>query len=201
MHWLEVEGLELPVRLGGHPGLDFCNTYAGWGQPFDSRGEWLKSYDHLAVWAMYAGLVTSDDVRRLRHAAHRDPHRAHTVLSAARGLRTATHTMVLDPDDARAAALITGHVRHSGSMIRIEAGHPPRWALPDESAPELALRAVAWSVADLLTRGDLDGVRACPGHDCGWLFFDISGRRRWCSMSSCGNRAKVAAFARRHKRS
>ncbi|HET7305552.1 MAG TPA: CGNR zinc finger domain-containing protein [Segeticoccus sp.] len=41
---------------------------------------------------------------------------------------------------------------------------------------------------------------ACPGDDCGWLFLNPGGRRRWCSMSPCGNRAKVAAHARRHRR-
>ena len=32
--------------------------------------------------------------------------------------------------------------------------------------------------------------------DCGWLFLDTSrsGRRRWCSMQSCGNRAKARRF-------
>ena len=39
-------------------------------------------------------------------------------------------------------------------------------------------------------------VRRCANPECGWLFLDDSraGKRRWCSMSSCGNRAK----ARRH---
>jgi predicted RNA-binding Zn ribbon-like protein len=42
----------------------------------------------------------------------------------------------------------------------------------------------------------LDRVRRCANPECGWLFLDDSraGKRRWCSMSSCGNRAK----ARRH---
>jgi predicted RNA-binding Zn ribbon-like protein len=200
MHWNEVDGVLLPVRLGGHVGLDFCNTWAGWGEPPSPRREWIKTYEHLAVWAMSASLVTSDEAGRVRHAARRDPGRARGVLSAARRFRTAAHTMVLDPNDARAAALVTGKVRRSGSMVRIEAGQPPRWTFPDQVGLELPLLAIAWSVADLLTRADLDRVRACPGHDCGWMFLDTGGRRRWCSMSVCGNRAKVSAFARRHER-
>ncbi|MGW5195753.1 CGNR zinc finger domain-containing protein, partial [Kribbella sp. NPDC004138] len=38
-------------------------------------------------------------------------------------------------------------------------------------------------------------VRTCPS--CGWLFLDPRGRRRWCSMATCGNRAKVRAHAAR----
>jgi predicted RNA-binding Zn ribbon-like protein len=39
------------------------------------------------------------------------------------------------------------------------------------------------------------GVRACPGAGCGWLFYDPRGRRRWCVMAVCGNRAKAARHA------
>ncbi|WP_432477083.1 CGNR zinc finger domain-containing protein [Nocardioides sp. GXQ0305] len=40
-------------------------------------------------------------------------------------------------------------------------------------------------------------IGACPGRGCGWLFVHTSGRRRWCQMAVCGNRAKQAAHARR----
>lgn len=41
-----------------------------------------------------------------------------------------------------------------------------------------------------------DRLRPCDGHDCVLWFHDTSrsGRRQWCSMATCGNRAK----ARRH---
>lgn len=38
------------------------------------------------------------------------------------------------------------------------------------------------------------GIRQCRHPDCVLHFFDPTGRRRWCSMAGCGNRAK----ARRH---
>jgi predicted RNA-binding Zn ribbon-like protein len=61
--------------------------------------------------------------------------------------------------------------------------------------------AIALSTFDLLSDPDeLDMIRECPGEDCGYLFRDTShGRRRWCSMKSCGNRAKVQAFRDRQK--
>jgi predicted RNA-binding Zn ribbon-like protein len=39
-------------------------------------------------------------------------------------------------------------------------------------------------------------VRECAGEDCGALFLDTSrpGTRRWCSMDTCGNRAKKSTF-------
>jgi predicted RNA-binding Zn ribbon-like protein len=55
---------------------------------------------------------------------------------------------------------------------------------------------IARAAADLLTGESAAPVRECGGAACTWLFLDHSrGRsRRWCSMASCGNRAK----ARRH---
>ena len=65
----------------------------------------------------------------------------------------------------------------------------------DVSVPGL-LAPVLWSAADLLTRADRRRVRRCANDACLWLFIDDSkaGTRRWCDMSSCGNRAK----SRRH---
>jgi len=58
---------------------------------------------------------------------------------------------------------------------------------------------VPWlAAADLLEllRAGRDRIRTCAADDCILHFYDDSrsGRRRWCSMATCGNRAK----ARRH---
>lgn len=46
-------------------------------------------------------------------------------------------------------------------------------------------------------------LKRCEGSRCSLVFVDTSrsGRRRWCSMERCGNRAKVAAHRRRRKES
>jgi predicted RNA-binding Zn ribbon-like protein len=71
------------------------------------------------------------------------------------------------------------------------------WDVDSRSGTALALLApVLWAAGDLLAGPRLDRVRRCANPECGWLFLDDSraGKRRWCSMSACGNRAK----ARRH---
>ncbi|HEX9767154.1 MAG TPA: CGNR zinc finger domain-containing protein, partial [Nitriliruptorales bacterium] len=37
-------------------------------------------------------------------------------------------------------------------------------------------------------------IKVCASETCQWLFNDVSrtGRRRWCDMATCGNRAKAA---------
>jgi len=201
MHWVELEGVRLPLRIGGHPALDFCNTWAGWGEPPAPGREWLADYDRLALWAGYAELVDAETVARLRRSARRELGQAAEALSSARSLRTHLHTAVLDPDDAGALAGVSSFVRAAGGHAALRPGPQgtPRWELLRGAGLDLPVLATAWSAAGFLTGPDLPHVKACPGADCGWLFVDRRGRRRWCSMSACGNRAKVRAHARRHR--
>jgi predicted RNA-binding Zn ribbon-like protein len=64
---------------------------------------------------------------------------------------------------------------------------------------EAFLAPVAEAIADLLARGDFDLVRHCEGKACVLWFYDRTKghRRRWCTSTGCGNRAKVAAFRAR----
>ena len=57
-----------------------------------------------------------------------------------------------------------------------------------------ARAAIAGSLAHFVADHDVDRLRICGADDCGWRFVDRSpaGRRRWCDMRTCGNRAKVA---------
>lgn len=197
MHWTVVDDLLVPARIGGHPALDFCNTWAGWGEEPAPGREWLRTYDHLTVWAYHAELVGRDHMKRLRRLASGRADEATATLASARRLRAALHSAVLDPTDARAMATVTGQVRKAADVVRIQPGPRPEWDLPGLPRLDLPLLAVAWAAGQLLTAEPLDRVRACPGDDCGWLFLDRSGRRRWCSMSACGNRAKVRAHAQR----
>jgi predicted RNA-binding Zn ribbon-like protein len=50
------------------------------------------------------------------------------------------------------------------------------------------------SAADALILGELPRVRRCADTRCARVFYDSTknGRRRWCDMATCGNRAKAA---------
>lgn len=71
----------------------------------------------------------------------------------------------------------------------------------DAELPGGALAPVAEAAARLLAEGDRTRLRRCDADGCGLWFYDVSrnGRRRWCSMARCGNRAKVAAHYRRSR--
>ena len=195
-----VGDLRLPVCVGGHPALDFCNTRATWDEPVDPQGEWLVSYDHLAMWIWHAGLADETAARRLRRAAARTPQRAAAVLTEARRFRTALHTAVLNPENARAMSAVTGQIRRAAAHARLRPGRPPMWEIPASTGLEQPLFLVAGAAGRILTSPDIEHVDECDGRNCGWIFLNRGGRRRWCTMSVCGNRAKVAAYAQRHRR-
>ena len=64
-----------------------------------------------------------------------------------------------------------------------------------------ALARLSEAVARELTQGDPRRMRICANDECRWVFRDYSpaGRRKWCDMSSCGNRAKAARHRERQK--
>jgi predicted RNA-binding Zn ribbon-like protein len=57
-----------------------------------------------------------------------------------------------------------------------------------------ALATLIEPVIREIASGRRDRLRICANDSCRWVFFDDSrtGRRRWCDMSTCGNRAKAA---------
>ncbi|MGY1498298.1 CGNR zinc finger domain-containing protein [Streptomyces sp. QTS52] len=58
------------------------------------------------------------------------------------------------------------------------------------------LSRVAAAVAEALTDGTWLRLKACELPECHWAYYDRSpaGRRRWCSMSVCGARAKMRRY-------
>ena len=83
------------------------------------------------------------------------------------------------------------------TQVAKEGRHVKRWPRFAPQAPEDVFGVVADAVADVLTGPDWSKLRKCQS--CVLHFLDTSkkGTRVWCSMRLCGNRAKVAAHARR----
>ena len=73
------------------------------------------------------------------------------------------------------------------------------WSGPIGGAP--ALSTIARDAIDLLGSDIATRVRECENPKCELVFVDFSppGRRRWCAMGRCGNRAKTKAYRDRNK--
>lgn len=64
-----------------------------------------------------------------------------------------------------------------------------------------AMARLSEAVTRELTGDNSPRLRICANDECRWVFNDHSpaGRRKWCDMSSCGNRAKAARHRERQK--
>jgi predicted RNA-binding Zn ribbon-like protein len=126
------------------------------------------------------------------------------LLQGARGLREIALAAVQDRKSGKKPSLV--------ALNRFLADAPSHAVLTTDDARnirvtrvygketvEAFLAPVAEAVADLLADGDFDLVRHCEGNACVMWFYDRTKghRRRWCTSTGCGNRAKVAAFRAR----
>lgn len=176
--------------------LDFVNTVELTnGKPHDHVADpaalrrWLRerslASDRTTVAAVEADLPAFRSLRdlvrevTLRTAGEGEP-TGSQVRRLNRVLREGTHFHQL-----RAGA--------DGSRFMVE---PVGNDLPQARA------AVAGSLAHYLADHDTRRLRACANDGCRWVFVDRSpgGRRRWCDMRTCGNRAKVARHRARARR-
>jgi predicted RNA-binding Zn ribbon-like protein len=194
----------MPTPCGGHPVLDFVNTYAGWRElrthGYQPANDYLETYGHLALWVSQAGLLPRAEADALRRRAVPRRNEAVGVLRQAREFRSVLHDALLDPSRRSSVEEVNRHVRRAAAMVSLElprAAARARWVVDGQL--DRPLHAVVWAAAGFLTSVDHAAVHACPGHDCGWMFLSPNGRRKWCDMRSCGNRAKVAAHAARQR--
>ena len=194
-----VDGLVLPRSVAHAPALDFCNTLAGWNG--GEEREYLATYAHLVVWARDAGLVDDDAAADLRDEAAAEPRVAERQLRRARSLRRALYRACADPDDLGAWDEVGREARAAAAHAELHHGRPPgyRWSVSAEVGLARPVLEVAREAGALLATSELGDVRQCPGSACGWLFADRSGRRRWCTMEVCGNRAKVRRHSDRQR--
>lgn len=180
----------------------------GW-EARDRSGDDLSSYVGLLDWAGERGLVDGDTAAGLRRRAEERPEEAARVLRDARRLREAVYgalTAVAREDEPPPAALdeLNAVLRAAASHLRLSGeGRSFGWTFEASAREHLEwpVWRVARSAAELLTAGEVERLKLCDAHDCGWLFVDASRNRsrRWCDMADCGNRAKARRYRERHE--
>jgi predicted RNA-binding Zn ribbon-like protein len=183
--------------VGGALCLDFANS-VDWerdGSERPAHADVLAGPADLAIWGARLGLAPTAAPPLVRGRE----------LSAARSLRRAIHDVF--------AAIAHGEAPEEGSISQLEGNYADAiaaarliagdedWGLDwPEDDPRRIRFAVAVDALDLLCNGEqLARVRMCPGNNCGWLFLDRTGRRRWCSMEVCGSRAKMRRLYERRR--
>ena len=198
MHAMTISSIRIN---GGRLCLDFVNTrtYAA------SPREFLAAYADLVTWGQREALIGAGEVRRLLIMARDAPEAAAAALRTARDLRLSLRSLLEPgvPVAALAAGLdgLNAAASRTRPHLAIAAGGGLRY-VSAATLDDWLLGPVAISAMDLATSPARAQVHVCPGEDCHWLFLDQSrnATRRWCSMASCGGKAKARTHYDTHRR-
>jgi predicted RNA-binding Zn ribbon-like protein len=180
---------------GNHPATDLCNT-----EPVidGERVELLPDFNAVVSWANLAGVGRRADSFDI---TDREAERTLRFVRRVRAsLRAVLDPTVTEPDAMHALNEVLRDapgVLHAG----VSSGRIGVSLAATKPGAQLRLD-VAAATMDIF-RHEPRRVRRCAGATCVLLFLDVSksGRRRWCDMAVCGNRAKVAAHHARARRS
>ena len=179
--------------------LDFANTAEFHAS--DQPDEMLENYSDLVSWSVDAGLLTKSDAQKILHKAPKKTQETSKALREALELRETIYRMfsaVAHGKNPDAADLSRFNIFLTDALMKSQistAGEGFTWTWQiDENSFDRMLWPIAREAANLLTSLDIKRVGECADdRGCGYLFFDSSRNhsRRWCSMESCGNRAKA----------
>jgi predicted RNA-binding Zn ribbon-like protein len=178
--------MPLPHRVAGNLALDLANTVSWRGT--DRETDHLLKAGDVVAWAKKAGLVDS----RFEAA----PRERGALVKRTLALRTAigeAGSAISQGRKAPASALnVIRDLAAEALQAADIAGSPAIFVF---NGIDKIVGAVAWSALDLLRGDELSRLKQCPAENCQWLFIDRTknGSRRWCDMTTCGNRAKKQA--------
>jgi predicted RNA-binding Zn ribbon-like protein len=184
-----------PELVGGRLCLDFVNAADD------------TDYADAVEWFASVGASLPRSPSWLTRSASRRPRDARAAVDEVNHVRHALRSVLLAAIEGRAVsrrslaavneALASAHAHHR-LVVGAQGQVAESWSVSDDLAQLLFPVVIdAW---DLLTEPEIARVRQCPPPDgCGRLFLDAtrSGNRRWCSMATCGNRAKNRSYHRR----
>lgn len=185
--------------------LDFSNTWEDRGRPETER---LNDVSDLLAFAAQSGITTSAIAAELNKFCARQPQEAQRAFSEGRKVRERIYRIASAqaagrapaPQDLESVNQDLAAAYHGQRLRREGKGYHWEWPQPENGLTPI-LHPILRSFGELLASADLERLRECGGPTCTWLFLDRSpsGSRRWCSMKTCGNRAKARRHYRRRK--
>ncbi len=192
--------------VGSYLCLDFVNTeVVADGEPVDL----LRSFTDLVKWSVEAGVFDAAQAKELTKEwdGEREAERA---FEQGKEFRVALREMVNRVVEGKSVqqstvARINEVLQHKigvAQVVRVRNGYEKHFHA-SFSEPVHLLVPIAESAADFLCEADRSLLKKCENPACVLFFYDTTKNhaRRWCSMSACGNRAKVAAHYRRARSS
>ena len=156
----------------------------------------LESADGAVRWFAERGLMHAESIR----ATAKTLERIRFVRAALREVTDAVVDGRAPSEDALAAINETMRARAATELVigpdGVGVGHRHVGDPVDD-----ALARISEPLVTELSAGHPERIRICASDTCAWVFYDESraGRRRWCDMATCGNRAKAARHRARQR--
>lgn len=203
--------LDEPVVEGPHghqaslsDGLAFVNTLE------IDRGRTVDHLPNVEValrWFKRRRLMHRESMEEGIAAFRADPDAAEKAIARIRRVRAAMRelaeaTVERRLPDARQLDRINRALRTPYTYVLVPSADGGAWDHKHEGDPvEGALARLVESLAREVSQGHPERMRVCANEECRWVFHDTSrsGRRKWCDMATCGNRAKVARHRERRR--
>ncbi len=185
--------------------FDFVNTN---DLENGSRIDRLPTLDDALTWFVERGVIHGEGADRLGHQAEADAATAQRELARIHAVRAALREVadaIVEERPPQAGALDTvNRALHARQVIELVPSSDACVAVDHRHVGDPiddALARLCDPLVSELTGGDPERIRVCDNDRCQWVFFDTSrtGRRRWCDMATCGNRAKAARHRARSK--
>ncbi len=174
--------------------VDFTNTsIVDHGEEIDL----LENTEDLVNWAGEAGFIIKSETSSTDMATTKELRNAIRELLIAKLDDTPTPSKPLNILNIwLPKGLIEQRLDETEGQFVLSPSH-------NELSVEMLLGRIAHSAALLLSSTNITKLKRCANSKCVMKFVDISrsGKRRWCSMTACGNRAKAATHYLNSKQS
>ncbi len=204
--------VNIPVGRGHHAhDVDLEDTFDFLNTDDLENGfplERLPSLGDALTWFVERGVIHGEGADRLGHQAEADAGAAARDLARIHGVRGALREVadaIVDHRPPTSGALDTvNRALHARQVIELVPSSDGCVAVDHRHVGDPVDDALARLCDPLvaeLTGGNPERIRICDNDRCRWVFYDTSrtGRRRWCDMSTCGNRAKAARHRAKSK--
>ena len=169
--------------------------------------EHLANLDDALSWFVDRGVIHREGADRARAQVTAQPAAADRDLARVRAVRQALREVAEAIAEHRvpgsAALEVVNRALRARQIIELVAS-PDGCSVDHRHVGDPvddALARLTEPLVSELTAGHPDRIRVCASDTCEWVFYDTSrtGRRRWCDMATCGNRAKAARHRARAK--
>ena len=189
---------------GGKRCLDYVNTIQDrFERP---QRDYLQTSADLINWSLQAGILNVKNYRVMEKTLLQEPTHVETFFNEAIKLRQVLYGLFHAISQGKKVEIgnleaFNTFVSTSFSKLKIkwqDGKFTESWNLEPQDLHTITYPIIR-DAYNLLLSYKHDRIRECP--KCGWLFFDSSknGKRRWCSMETCGSRSKAREWYSRSK--